>query len=96
MRPPVPDDGYPKSYDLHTPREKLNKIINALVLCFVTEPSFLPSQLEVSTSNTPTEEQHQLEVSTSNTPTEEQHQLVHQETEINKKLFCLYDLTDAL
>ena len=81
MRPPVPDDGYPKSYDLHTPREKLNKIINALVLCFVTEPSFLPSQLEVSTSNTPTEEQHQL---------------VHQETEINKKLFCLYDLTNAL
>ena len=72
VRPPVPDDRYPKSYDLHTPREKLNKIINALVLCFVTEPSFLPSQLEVSTSNTPTEEQHQL---------------VHQETEINKKLW---------
>ena len=69
---PVPDDRYPKSYDLLTPREKLNEILKAMVITVAAVPSTLSGKLGVTIFNLLTKEQFQL---------------VHQLTKINEELW---------
>ena len=69
---PVPDDRYPKSYDLLTPREKLNEILKAMVITVAAVPSTLSSKLGVTIFNLLTKEQFHL---------------VHQLAETNEELW---------
>ncbi|RMX58230.1 hypothetical protein pdam_00000211, partial [Pocillopora damicornis] len=69
---PVPDDRYPKSYDLLTPREKLNEILKAMVITVAAVPSTLSSKLGVTIFNLLTTEQFRL---------------VHQQIEVNRELW---------
>ena len=69
---PVPDDRYPKSYDLLNPREKLNEILKAMVITVAAVPSSLSSMLGVTIFNLLTKEQFQL---------------VHQRAETNEELW---------
>ena len=57
---PLPDDRYPKSYDFHTPRAKLNEILKAMVKTVAAVPSTLYSKLGVTILNLLTKEQFQL------------------------------------
>ena len=57
---PLPDDRYPKSYDLLTPREKLNEILKAMVITVAAVPSTLSSKLGVTIFNLLTKEQFHL------------------------------------
>ena len=56
----LPDDHYPKSYDFHTPRAKLNEILKAMVKTVAAVPSTLSSKLGVTIFNLLTKEQFQL------------------------------------
>ena len=69
---PVPDDRYPKSYDLLTPREKLNEILKGMVITVAAVPSTLSSKLGVTIFNLLTTEQFRL---------------VHQQIEVNRELW---------
>ena len=69
---PLPDDRYPRSYDLLTPREKLNEILKAMVITVAAVPSTLSSKLGVTIFNLLTKEQFQL---------------VHQRAETNEELW---------
>ena len=53
---PVPDDRYPKSYDLHSLRAKLNEILKAMVITVAA----LSGKLGVTIFNLLTKEQFQL------------------------------------
>ena len=69
---PVPDDRYPKSYDFHSLRAKLNEILKAMVITVAAVPSTLSGKLGVTIFNLLTKEQFQL---------------VHQLTKINEELW---------
>ena len=69
---PVPDDRYPKSYDFHSLRAKLNEILKAMVITVAAVPSTLSSKLGVTIFNLLIKEQFQL---------------VHQLTKINEELW---------
>lgn len=69
---PSPDDRYPKSYDLLSPREKLNEILKAMVVTLAAVPSTLSSKLGVTFFNLLTTEQFRL---------------VHQQIEVNRELW---------
>ncbi|CAH3038199.1 unnamed protein product, partial [Pocillopora meandrina] len=56
----LPDDRYPKSYDFHTPRAKLNEILKAVVKTVAAVPSTLSSKLGVTIFNLLTKEQFHL------------------------------------
>ena len=45
---PVPDDRYPKSYDLHSLRAKLREILKAMVITVAAVPSTLSGKLGVT------------------------------------------------
>ena len=69
---PVPDDRYPKFYDFHSLRAKLNEILEAMVITVAAAPSTLSGKLGVTIFNLLTKEQFQL---------------VHQLTKINEELW---------
>ncbi|XP_022781911.1 schlafen family member 11-like isoform X3 [Stylophora pistillata] len=69
---PSPDDRYPKSYDLLSPRGKLNEILKAMVVTLAAVPSTLSCKLGVTFFNLLTTEQFRL---------------VHQQIEVNRELW---------
>ena len=56
----IPDDRYPKSYDFHTPRTKLNEILKAIVKTVAAVLSTLSSKLGVTIFNLLTKDPFQL------------------------------------
>ena len=57
---PLRDDHFPESYDLISPREKLNEILKAMVIGLTAVPSTLSSKVGVTILNLLTKEQFQV------------------------------------
>ena len=69
---PLPDDRYPKCYDLQSPRKKLNELLKAMVVVVAAVPSTLSSKLGMTILNLLSKEQFLL---------------VHQQIEVTRELW---------
>ena len=68
----LPDDRYPQAYDLKIDRKKLNQVLQALVIILAKFPSMLSNKMGVDFFNLLTKEQFML---------------LHQQIEVNRKLW---------